>query len=789
MKRRAFLKQASLALTAFGVSEAGLSLLANRYQVALAQPTHRRLALLVGINQYPEKVCNYPSPYGSALRGCLTDVELQRELLIYRFGFKPADVLTLTDKQATRRGIETAFFEHLTQQAQPGDVVIFHFSGYGSRVKLMGETETVQNSLVPVDGFLPTEEEPAVNDLLETTLALLLRSLKTTRVTSVLDLSYAEPKDIIQSNLRFRSRPDLPIGQPNPEELEFQARLSRLANTSKEHTPGVILTAAGNNQIAAEMEWNRFSAGLFTHALTQQLWATTPTKTDLRMVVSRTASIVEQLIGKKQQPEIVGQNIKASTLNPYYATPMLPVAADGIVTAVEDDGKTIKLWLGGLPAAVLENYGVNSLLTLSSQFPDNQATSQINSAKTDSDQDASHLSGATTLKIRSQTGLTAKAQLCCSDISAERLPQVGQPVQERVRVLPRNIDLTVALDPSLQRIERVDATSAFANVPRVSSVVAGEPADCLFGKASERVNTTLAASLPTEADNTEGANSKGLSQILSGDMSAPKSSYGLFSLGQVAIPNTLVDGEEAIKTAVNRLAPHLQTLLASKLLRLTSNEGSSRLGVRVTLEMAAPQERPLMQRESLRVDALPKSKILSLLPGKGEIPTLPVDSRIQYRLHNYGDDPLYFILLGFDSGGSAITIYPSLPAAKGNKEGGAQKSKAIPKDIIIPADDILTLPTASEWALRGPGGIAETHLIFSRAPLTQTLNALAEAMPSVSSARRISPLSRPLKVAQALLEDIHQASAAAIDDMNMPSDIYALDVNAWATFSFIYQVV
>jgi len=84
------------------------------------------------------------------LNGCVTDVELQRELLIYRFGFLAADILILTDAQATRENIETAFVEHLTAQGKPGDVVVFHFSGYGSKVKT---GKTLVNSLVPIDGI------------------------------------------------------------------------------------------------------------------------------------------------------------------------------------------------------------------------------------------------------------------------------------------------------------------------------------------------------------------------------------------------------------------------------------------------------------------------------------------------------------------------------------------------------------------------------------------------------------------------------------------------------------
>src|SRR4028119_2107564 len=179
LKRRTFLQQAGLALTALGLSETVLSLLGDkslavpvldRYFQALAQPGGRKLALLVGINQYP---------HSTALGGCVTDVELQRELLIHRFGFNASDILTLADSQATRENIETAFVEHLTEQAKPGDVVIFHFSGYGSRVKMSEESQTdkavyIQNSLVPVDSIVPSNGAAIANDLLEETLVLLL---------------------------------------------------------------------------------------------------------------------------------------------------------------------------------------------------------------------------------------------------------------------------------------------------------------------------------------------------------------------------------------------------------------------------------------------------------------------------------------------------------------------------------------------------------------------------------------------------------------------------------------
>ena len=124
LNRRTFLQKAGWSLAALGVSETVLSLLGDKglavpllegYVQALAQPSGRKLALLVGINEYPRT---------TALAGCVTDVELQQELLIHRFGFKAKDIVTLTNSQATREAIETAFIEHLTKQAKAGDVVV-----------------------------------------------------------------------------------------------------------------------------------------------------------------------------------------------------------------------------------------------------------------------------------------------------------------------------------------------------------------------------------------------------------------------------------------------------------------------------------------------------------------------------------------------------------------------------------------------------------------------------------------------------------------------------------------
>ncbi|MDP8964651.1 MAG: caspase family protein, partial [Cyanobacteriota bacterium] len=103
IKRRQFLQFAGSTLATLGLSQLDIQTAGDSFARVLAQGTPRKLALLVGINTYSD----------APLNGCVTDVYLQQQLLIHRFGFNPKDILILTDGQATRQGILTAFEEHL----------------------------------------------------------------------------------------------------------------------------------------------------------------------------------------------------------------------------------------------------------------------------------------------------------------------------------------------------------------------------------------------------------------------------------------------------------------------------------------------------------------------------------------------------------------------------------------------------------------------------------------------------------------------------------------------------
>ncbi len=212
---------------------------ADQYGKNLAQPNKRKLALLIGINQYDAKGDWLP------LNGCVTDVELQRELLIHRFGFNPIDIVTLTDHQATKSAIAQAFVEHLIAQALPGDNVVVHFSGHGSRV---GH----HNTLVPVDSGMPGAGE-VINDLLDDTLWQWLSAIATDHITCVLDTGYTNPGTPVVGNFRIRARPSRRDWQIAPEDQALgtssQASSSSRSLAAKS---GILLQATSHNQLCAD---------------------------------------------------------------------------------------------------------------------------------------------------------------------------------------------------------------------------------------------------------------------------------------------------------------------------------------------------------------------------------------------------------------------------------------------------------------------------------------------------------------------------------------------------------
>ncbi len=366
ISRRQFYQFAASALATLGLSQWQIQRQGDRYGKVLAQSTPRKLALLVGINKYPSR----------ELAGCLNDVELQRHLLIHRFGFNPKDIYTVTDEQATRQGILEAFEAHLIEQAKPGDVVVYHYSGHGSRVfdpnpTVVGSGNNksgLEGTFVPIDAVLPSgypDQGGVVKDITGHTLFLLMSALQSEHVTAVLDSCYSGGA---ARKFRVRSRDGGSNILISPEEKSYQDKwLSRLKLSRTNFVSsyragvakGVVLTATSPKQTAADVHFNGFNAGLFTYLLTQYLWQQTST------VDSAISGVIQGISQESPFNQTPHAQLKVSTgydQKPiYFISPTSPVA-NAVITEVK--GNQATLWLGGLDQDGLAALDNGTVLTI-----------------------------------------------------------------------------------------------------------------------------------------------------------------------------------------------------------------------------------------------------------------------------------------------------------------------------------------------------------------------------------------------------------------------------------------
>lgn len=91
----------------------------------LAAPAQaRNLALLVGIGDYRD-------PGIADLEGPPHDVTALKQVLVQRWGFRPGDIRTLVDRQASRGAI-LAGLDAVYADSRPGDFVLLYYSGHGT---------------------------------------------------------------------------------------------------------------------------------------------------------------------------------------------------------------------------------------------------------------------------------------------------------------------------------------------------------------------------------------------------------------------------------------------------------------------------------------------------------------------------------------------------------------------------------------------------------------------------------------------------------------------------------
>lgn len=231
----------------------------------------RRLALLVGVSRYDQ---TGPHPWPN-LQTHEEIAELRR-LLISRFRFAERDVVVLEDAAATADGIRTTFRRHLIEQAVPGSIVYFHFSGHGQQLldDNGDELDGLDESLVPHDTKSRRARIAAQTNIRDDELSIWLAELgKRTsdgaaqRGQILVTLDSCFSGTATRGLLTERGQGwDEALDGPRPRPQSSTARESGVVDT-RPAGPLIFLSASQSNQTAKEID----GMGVFSRSLLRAL--------------------------------------------------------------------------------------------------------------------------------------------------------------------------------------------------------------------------------------------------------------------------------------------------------------------------------------------------------------------------------------------------------------------------------------------------------------------------------------------------------------------------------------
>lgn len=628
IKRRNFLQLTGSTLATLGMSHLDIINQGNRYAKVLAENTPRKLALLVGINEYRGR------SFEKNLQGCVNDVRMQKELLIHRFGFCPDDIITLHSDQTrddllpTRKNILYNFEEHLIRQAKPGDVVVFHFSGHGIRLKDPKPIKDCNpnfleynSALAVMDGIDDIQDKKYVLDIMGRTLFLLRLALlkqDVTKVTMLLDSCFSGGG----TRGNFVERSITGDGSnPHPKEIAYQEDLMRKLGIKDENTfkelrcrnngNGVVIASSDNATQSYDGQIvSNLNAGIFTYFLTQYLWQETNT---VGKIIAEIKNPI-QIIAPGQEAVVDGDETQPIFLIDTKSAP----PSEGIISKIK--GEEITLWLGGVESQSLANMQKNAKFAIFNNrgevLGEVALTSPIN-----------------ILDSKKTNILEAKAKLLSQ--SANLNLQPGMFIKEVSRIIPANLKLNIGLDPSLTK----DIGEARENISKINRM---EPipaqANTLYSKKVQYILGRL-----TKDNRKKQTNRENLPDI---------DTIGLFSESLEFIPGSFGKPGESITDAISRLKPKLTSFLAMHILKQTLNPNSSKLDIEASISLLEQPNTIITKTQT----SIVKSNQTQAKETYSRV--LPMNKLFQFEIKNNTPENLYVIVILIDVTGKPYVVYP-----------------------------------------------------------------------------------------------------------------------------------
>ncbi len=295
-------------------------------------------ALLIGVDAYP---------HVPPLNGCVNDAQVMRSVLVDSFGFSADHISLLVNDQATRAGILSAL-DALVSDTGPDDIVVFHFSGHGSRIadREGDEPSGFDSTIVPFDAARPVGDAPDITDD-EIHLRLEALAQKTGFITLIFDSCHSGTITRDDFGERARSIPadtrlasELP---PSPIPADRRQPLRAAGPSGWMPLADKYVLIAGCRDEEQSYEYRPPEGGgavvhgALTYFLCQQLRRASAT-TSYRDVFERTAALVNA-VNNPQHPQMEGRIERAV----FGVTDFAPAA---FVRILEREGDAVLLAAG-----------------------------------------------------------------------------------------------------------------------------------------------------------------------------------------------------------------------------------------------------------------------------------------------------------------------------------------------------------------------------------------------------------------------------------------------------------
>jgi hypothetical protein len=318
-------------------------------------------------------------------------------------------------------------------------------------------------------------------------------------------------------------------------------------------------------------------------------------------------------------------------------------------------------------------------------------------------------------------------------------------LRERIRTVPNDLKLQIALDPSLgDQLE--PAKAALQAVKRMEVVPLAQTA---------RVDYILGRLTPGYLQHAQQAKIVNL---------PPAGSVGLFTAAQVPVTATFDRADESATDAIERLRPRLISLLAGRILQLTLSSDDARLQVAT-----------------------------SVVPTEGSSPTLvnevqqfKTGTTMQVKVRNNEQRNLHIAVLVIGATGNLTVLYPYWDAP----------------DIasLVPPGQELAVPKADDpfqFRLRGTSGFVEVLVLATTQPLRQSLQTLeAIGRGRGLNSRSFTPLqdNEPLDIIESLIGDLERNTRGdgdieLVGERSLVVVRRAVDTTQLATISHVIEVV